>query len=298
MSGRPAKPIYVLHGSDRYRRRRYREAIVDALLGDADRQLALVSYDDSAELADVLDTVRTVPFLAPRRVVILDDADRFLTQHRGALEEYFANPASNGSLILIVNTWQDRWRIAKLAVQVGEVLDCSPPSPGELPKWLTKAAKSRGKTLSKDAAGLLAAWVGPDLAQLENEIEKLALYVGTRKDIAAEDVAAVVSPTAGPVAFALSNAIDARNPKAALEALNDLLAQPGEEYRVLGLLAWHLRKSASPRGGGYGRRRPAPAPDPARLTGKLRRLLAADLAIKTGGEPAATMQMLVTELCR
>ena len=298
MPGRPAKPIYILHGSDQYRRRRHREEIVDALLGDADRQLALVSFDDSAELADVLDTVRTVPFLAPRRVVILDDADGFVTRYRKKLEDYLANPASNGSLILIVNTWQDRWRIAKLAVEVGEVLDCSPPSPGKLPKWLAEAARSRGKTLSKDAAGLLAAWVGPNLAQLESEVEKLALYVGKRKDIGAEDVAAVVAPTAGPVAFALSNAIDARDPKAALEALGDLLAQPGEEYRVLGLLAWHVRKSSSPRGGGYERGSPARAADPARSAEKLRRLLAADLAIKTGAEPAPTMQRLVTELCR
>jgi len=234
MPERPGKCVYVLHGPDDYLRRQHRREIVQALLPDGQTELAVVHLDASAELSEVLDELRTAPFLAPRRIVIITDADKFVTRHRAALEKYLAGPAPAGSLILIVNTWQPRWKLAALAARVGEVIDCSPPSPASLPRWIVRVAEARGKRISGDDAALLAAWVGNDLARLDGEIEKLALYVGSRRTITGEDLAAVVAAAAGPVAFALTNALAAGDPAAALAALDDLMTQPGEAYRVLG----------------------------------------------------------------
>jgi len=286
MPDRPARPVYVLHGSDDYLRLHHRGRLVNELLGDAPTELAVRRFDPTAELADVLDELRTVPFLAPRRVVILTGADPFVTRHRAALEAYLGAPADRGSLILEVSNWQGRWRLAKIAAKVGEIVDCSPPR--RLGPHLATLARERGKRLAGRAGPLLAEWVGNDLARLDSEIEKLALYVGPREEITADDVAAVVAATAGPVAFALANALGARDLHAALTALGELMTSPGEEYRVLGLIAWHLRRSRS----GHGAR------PTARAARDARRVLSADLAIKTGAAPATTMELLVADLCR
>ena len=298
MAERPAKPVYVLHGSDDYLRRHHRRKIVQHLLGGAEPELALIDLDDSAQLSDVLDELRTVPVLAPRRVVVLHDADKFITRHRAAVEGYLADPADRGSLVLIVATWRKDTRLAKQAARVGEVIDCAPPRAAGLPRWVSRVAESRGRHVAPNAVALLVAWVGPDLARLESEIEKLALYVGARREITAQDVTAVVAAAAGPVAFALTNAIEARDAPGALGALDDLLAGPGQEYRVLGMLAWHLRASQSPKARRWPpRRRPGANSPPAAVAKDFRALLAADLAIKTGAEANTTMQLLVTGLC-
>jgi len=283
MPDRPAKPVYVLHGSDQFLRRRRRGDIIGALLGDTDPQLARVDLDDDAELADVLDALRTPTFLAPRRVVVMDDADAFITRHRKALEKYFTDPAPTGSLILTVDNWQSGWNLAKIVADVGELVHCSPPPPGKLPKWMANVARTHGKKLSAAAAKQLIEGIGNDLARLRSEIEKLSLFVGERAEITDGDVGAVVAASAGPVDYALSNALSARNAREALKALDDLLTRRGEEFRVLGTLRWHL---GSPR-------------NRARYSDRdFRRLLAADLGMKTGAEPKAALQLLVTQLCR
>jgi DNA polymerase-3 subunit delta len=298
MSGRSPKPIYVLHGQDDYLRRQYRREIAAGLAGSEETQLAVTNFDSSAALSEVLDELRTAPLLAPRRLVILHDADDFVSKHRQALEEYLDSPSPTGSLILVVRSWPGNTRLARRAREIGEIADCSSPDERSLPRWISRAAQDRGKRISPDAAALLSAWVGPDLARLDAEIEKLALYTGRRQEISTEDVAAAVVATAGPVPFALTDAIATGNAKTAVEALHSLLTRRGEEFRVLGLIAWHLRRGLQSR-----LMRPPLRPGSAgwrplaELRKDFRRVLQADLGLKTGAEPAPTMQLLVTKLC-
>jgi DNA polymerase-3 subunit delta len=310
------KPVYVLAGSDTFLRDEHRHQIVAAVIGDGDAQTAVSSFDASAELATVLDELRTMPFLAPRRVVILDDADAFVSAHREPLERYLASPAAHSTLLLMVNSWPKNTRIAKLAAKIGETRDCAAPDQRDLPGWLGRAAKKRGKKIDNQAAVLLAQWRGADLASLESEIEKLSIYVGDRPAITVEDVSSLVAASAGAGPYDLTNAITDQNPSAALRALAASLTQRGEEFRTLGMLAWHLRRvlsvasamaqGASPdaackAAGVYYRqqqefvnlvrRRPL-----SRLQDDFRRLLAADLSLKTGADATSTLQELVVSL--
>ncbi|KPK86560.1 MAG: hypothetical protein AMJ81_00900 [Phycisphaerae bacterium SM23_33] len=299
MSENPPKPVYVLHGPDDYLRRQYRRKIVAGLVGSEEAPLAVANFDSSAVLTEVLDELRTAPLLASRRLVIVHDADDFVTRHRQQLEDYLARPCPTASLILTVESWPPNTRLARQVREIGELMDCSSPEERSLPRWISGAAEDRGKRMSPQAAALLAAWVGPDLARLDAEVEKLSLYTGGRQEISAEDAAASVAATAGPVPFALTNALAGGDSKAALHALDSLLTRRGQELRVLGLIIWHLRSrlerdlSRPP-----SRRGPAGRRSPASVHKAFRHVLQADLGLKTGAQPLATMQLLVTQLCR
>ena len=311
------KPVYVLHGTDGYLRDIHRKAVIAAVVGEADPQLCVARFDSSAELADVLDELRTLPFLAPCRLVVVDGADEFVSAHRAALETYLGNPCGTSALLLNVTSWPANTRLVKLVAKIGQVFACSVPDKGDLGKWLSKAAAQRGKKIARDAADLLGQWIGKDLAALDSEIEKLSLYADDRETITAADVSALVTATAGPQAFDLTNAITAGDARAALEVLDGLLAVRGEEFRTLGLIGWHLRRAlqvqqaihagAAPqqavgkirmpqhqRGAwlAFLQRRPLRA-----LQNDFRRLLRADLAMKSGSTPKAALQELVVALC-
>ena len=295
MAERPLKCIYIFNGPDAYLRRHYRTQLIQALPPDQQAGLAVTDLDGRAELATVLDELRTAPLLATHRIVFVQEADGFVSRYRRQLEEYLDRPCSTGSLVLMVNTWQSRWVLARKAAKVGEVFDCTGPAHDALPGWVARMAQARGKRIAREAAEVLAAWIGADLAQLDNEVEKLALYVGQRPLISTEDVAAAVVATAGPEPYALANAIEAKDLKRALEALHDLLGARGEEFRVLGLIGWMLRSSLQ---GRRGRPRPSRrAQAPQEVFQNFRYLLEADLALKTGADPLTTMQLLVTRLC-
>jgi len=308
-------PVYVLHGSDAYLLDAHRKDIYDRVVGDADPQVCASSFDGSADLADVLDELRTVPFLAPRRLVTVRDADAFVSAHREALERFLQSPPSAATLLLLVSRWDLRTRLAKLVAKIGQLLDCSVPEGGNLARWLTRAAARRDKQIAPDAAELMAEWVGRNLAVLDGEMEKLSLYVGDRPAITIEDVCAVVTASAGPAAFDLTNAITGGDPAAALKALGGMLRTRGDEFKTLGLIAWHLRRALLAKElleAGQPPRQALPRMPPQQRNAFLamlhrrplsafhldcRRLIRTDLAMKSGTKPPAALQELVMALC-
>ena len=316
VAGLAVKPVYVLHGADAFLRDAHRREIVDALIGDADPQTCVTSFDATAELAEVLDELRTAPFLAPHRVVIVRDADAFISANRKSLEQYLQSPVETSSLVLMVLSWPKNTHIAKIVAKIGSVLECAAPKYRQLSQWLAQAAARRGKEIAPDAGRLLSEWVGEDLALLDGEIEKLSLFVGDRRSITAADVAEVVTATAGPAAFALTNALTASDAPAALKALSGMLTVRGEEFRVAGTIRWHLRQvlrgcQLAAAGDRPEKALPARIPPAQRnaflalmkrrslraVQGDFRNLIRTDLAMKSGTPPLAALQELVILLC-
>jgi DNA polymerase III subunit delta len=105
----PPLPIYVLRGTDPFLLDRGRTAVRERTIGQADAGLALLEMNGpDAQLADILDALRTLPFLAPHRLVIIREADAFLDEHtRDALLKYLLAPSSTGSLCLQADSWND-----------------------------------------------------------------------------------------------------------------------------------------------------------------------------------------------
>lgn len=317
------KPVYVLYGPDGYLQVEHRRRIVDRLLGDADRTLSLREYEDAPELSAVLDDLRTLPFLAPHRVVVVRNAGGFVTKYREKLEDYLDNPSSCGSLLLQVGEWRSNTKIAKKIAAVGEAIKCKRPDGTELVAWIKKRAAEAGKDIQGGAASSLAATAGDDLAGVAEEVEKLVCYVGERKRITLDDVAAVSTPAVAPEAFALVDAIVRRDAPGALDWLGRAMNRRGDEVMILGQLAWHARRtlhacrlvdagSSLAAATGAAKvfdkdRTKIPqkkkefqaylsATDTGRLEADMRRVLETDLGMKTGNDPLASLQTLVVSL--
>ncbi len=238
------RPIYAVSGDDSYLRDETIGAIVRLALGGQADDLAVTRFPgDQASLADVLDEVRTLPFLVKRRIVIVDAADPFVTAHRKELEAYAEKPSTVGLLVLSVKSWPGNTRLAKLVEKVGQAVDCKTPDERELPPWLIALAKKDSDAkLEDDAARLLVELVGPEVGLLVSEVEKLAVYVGERKVIRREDVARMVG--AGRVET-IWRTIEAATTGQAGEALVDLdrLLGSGEPpVKLLAGLTYSLQK--------------------------------------------------------
>src|SRR5688572_12945857 len=156
-----AKPVYALVGDDSFLQLQ-ELARITALVGkDAQR----MDYDgDSAQLAEVLDELRCYSMFGGDcgKLVVMRNADAFVTKFREQLEEYVASPADSGTLVLRLSSLPANQRIAKLIAKNGEIVPCEPPK--DLPKWAVERAKSAHRVqLAPDAARVLADLIGPDL---------------------------------------------------------------------------------------------------------------------------------------
>ncbi len=89
--------------------------------------------------------------------------------------------------------------------------------------WARKAIKSRQKEISEAALAELINRVGPNTRQLDSEIEKLSLFVGDRKEISLDDIAAICTRNKTARAFALGDALGDRDLPRLLQRLDEEL---------------------------------------------------------------------------
>jgi DNA polymerase-3 subunit delta len=94
---------------------------------------------------------------------------------------------------------------------------------GQAEMWARKAFQARQKEISDEALAELVNRVGPNARQLDNEIEKVSLYVGDRPEIEFADVAAICTRNKAARAFALGDALGDRDLPRLLRRLDEEL---------------------------------------------------------------------------
>jgi DNA polymerase-3 subunit delta len=243
------QPIYALVGDEDFLKRLAREKIVAAALGDADAEFAVAVYaGEKLDFSTVRNDLDTLPFLAPCRVVVVENADPFVTDFRPQLEQYAAKPSPVGVLILDVKTFPETTKLAKALPDAAKIVCKAPPAYkiDALAAWCVGWAKTRhGKKLAADAAELLVDLVGSAMGMLDQELGKLASAVGAKAAITAEDVGKLVGRSKAAEVFKILDAIGEGRPGEALSILESLFAEGEDPMAVLGPLTAQLRKLAA-----------------------------------------------------
>jgi len=243
----PAKvePLYVLHGDEAFLKRHALAAIRQRALGaDADEAGMSTHPGDKAQFAEVWDELQTAPFFAPRRLVVVDNADPFVTRFRELLEKKIKALPATGVLILDVKLWPANTRLAK-AVDNAVTIVCKAPQSFKLPAWCVEwSAAHYQKKLPNDAAQLLVELAGADMGQLDQELQKLAIYVGDKPRIERADVDQLVGRSSSENVWKIFDALADGNRAKALRLLDQLLELGEEPFKILGAFSFQLRKLA------------------------------------------------------
>ncbi len=239
------RPVYVVYGPDAYLRTQAIHTILRDELGPDDAGLGPTRLDgDSADLAQVLDEVRTFSLLGDRRLVIVEDADGFITRYRQALETYCEAPSDSGCLVFVCDSFDARTRLFKTVQRLGQAIKCESPRGRAVIAWiLDRARTAYAKHLSPDAAARLRELAGDNLGVLDSELSKLALYVGGRDTVVPADIEALVGNNREENVFAVLDAMAEGDAGRALQYWEQVLATdraaPG---RAIGGLAWGVRR--------------------------------------------------------
>ncbi len=162
-----------------------------------------------------------------------------------AINDYLDHPATRTWVVLLAEGAKTR-DLAKNPVwdrlqKSGAALGFSRLKEAELLQWLTREAKSLGKTLSLAAAQRLVEIAGGNLADLNQELEKLALYAGAEKTLTPNLVNQLATHSRTFNIFALVEALGEPGPHKRLTALGQLLDLGEKEPKILVMLAKQLR---------------------------------------------------------
>jgi DNA polymerase-3 subunit delta len=240
-----AERIYVIVGKDESLVGARCQELLDKLLEPEQRMTGLFSVDgDEAAVAEVLDELKTTPFLTDKRVVAVRGADGFVSKNREILEKYFEKPAATGVLVLTVSGWDARTRLSKMLPKVGELIELTPPPRGKLPEHLMRHAADKYKVrLNRDAAEMLIELIGEELPQLYNEVEKLVLFTRGEAAIRVDHVEALTGHHRIYGAFEVIDAMIGGRAGQAVSRLRNMFEEDkSAEYTAVGAFAFHLRR--------------------------------------------------------
>ncbi len=319
MAKTEADLIYVIAGKDTSDVNARCDKLLDTLLEPEQRAFALFKPEQGqASVTEILDELRTLPFLTERKVVLVKDADKFVSNNRELLEKYFDAPSSTGVLVLTVSSWPSNTKLAKKLAKAGKLITVTQPKAWQLPgKLIEYAHDAHGQRLTKEAAELLVELAGDSLAALYSEIDKLSLYAEGRKGITDKDVESLIGHNRMFSTFAVIDAIIAGDVAVAIDRLRTMFAtDKSAEYTAVGAFAFHFRRLFGAKamldegasaddiakrlriwGNKQGFFSQLKKMNLEQIGGYLQRLAETDYAIKTGrAKPQTAIEQLVLEL--
>ena len=191
--------VLVLFGPERF----FRPEILHRIPGvtGEDAESSIMRFNgEHAEIRTVMTELRTVSMFGDQRIVLIDDADDFVTANRPVLEKYVASPAKGSLLILDVKSFPKSTKLFKLVEQHGVVVECAELTGANLLKWLQRVAKDEfGVREGADQeaevrASYAAQWGGGSLCE---RVLSLASAEGRPAPIRSEDCGWAVDVASG-----------------------------------------------------------------------------------------------------
>src|SRR3954466_391219 len=246
-AAKSAAPVLLVFGEDEFgvkqRARQVYQQWTEEL-GGMDHEIIDASVPNSGEALKVLarlrEALQTLPFFGTGKVVWLQNCN-FLGDERTASSQSVTETLGELAQELKEFSWQNvRLLISAAKVDKRKVFFKTIDKIGmvesfagwsvddrdwadQAETWARKTVRSKQKEISDEALAELISRIGPNARQLDSEIEKVSLYVGDRRQIEVEDVAAICTRNKNARAFALGDALGDRDLPRLLRRLDEEL---------------------------------------------------------------------------
>lgn len=268
MSQRQA--AYLLIGDDDFPRDQAARELVDRLVPAQDQSFALEIVEGQADTQDValastkrcLEAVQTPAFLSSvpkavwwRNVTWFADAATLGKETIQALIRDMVDLLQSGklggaTLIVTAPAIDKRSSVYKSFAKHFEVREFMMPDKAYLVEKagrekIVQAMKARNLSADEAAMQLMMGRLGADSRQIENEVEKLAVYLGEeRRRVTEDDVRLMVAPGGNAVMWDLLDAVGDRALAKALKILQELLANKESGIGIVASLVGRMRDLA------------------------------------------------------
>ncbi|MBK9294798.1 MAG: DNA polymerase III subunit delta [Oligoflexia bacterium] len=236
-------PLYLFTGDEVFMIDELLSLLKEKVIGDSLADFNLNTfYASDVEVETIIDTVQTLPMMAPRRLVIVKQAEDFNASELEKLACLVDEPVDTTTLVFVANKVDMRKKFFKLFDQNGVVVKFQKPFENQLAPWIHHIAKKHGVSLTPQAVELVRECVGAHLSDINNELAKAVSYVGSVKsELDVDDLKSVISRTRVDSVFQLVNSMSSSDTASALTYLANLLEHGENEIAVLTMIIRHYR---------------------------------------------------------
>ncbi|MFA5128962.1 MAG: DNA polymerase III subunit delta [Patescibacteria group bacterium] len=231
--------IFFLYGEDNYRSRKKLKQIEEKFKKADKSRVNFIRIDGEKNLwKNIEKEILAAPFLYDKKLVVVEN---FLKKRGQKFDEVVAflkeKRISDGTVVIF---WEDkkpdeRTAIFKFLAKPKQAERFDLLDAPKLRKWIAEAVAEKNLKIDARAAEALIGLVGSDLWQMSSELDKLAAYVGQRKEknglITVADVELFVKGKFDENIFSLTDALGTKNKRLVFKILNEQIeAGLGEGY--------------------------------------------------------------------
>ncbi len=226
----------VLTGNNDYLRAAELKKLTAAFVKDfADFGLEKIEAGE-AEVGRLLESVASLPFLTPRRMIILSEpsANKAIGEH---IDELLEATSDTTDLIINEPKFDKRSVLYKTLKKKTDFREFNELDERQLAGWLSEEARARGGELKPSNAAYLVQRTGTNQLGLSNELNKLLSYEPV---ITREVIDSLTEQQPQGTVFELIEAAFSGNTKRAMELYKEQRKQQIEPQAIMGMIAWQV----------------------------------------------------------
>lgn len=267
--------LYLLCGDDDYFRSFYKNKLREALISEDDMNFSEFTGKD-VDVNTIIDTANTIPFLAERRVVIVNDSgllnpkskksesedgdedieedsdnakdsDKKKKQEYG-LADFLAEIPDTTVLIFNEEKVNRGTKLYKACAKYGyvatfeKISENDPQGMKKLQGYVLAKLKRENKNITYGAMNMFLERTGTDLTKVFLELDKLLSYTMDRDSITEDDVKALIPERLEDKIFEMIDCISGRNQKRALDLYYDLVRKKESPVKILSMIEKHYHQ--------------------------------------------------------
>ena len=185
-------PIYTLKGNDYYLQNLFLKRLSLTYFKDGIVNRTLLLPDDMTG-KEIVDSITNIDLFSSKKIFILREPQKLRGKHSAELLNIFKNPNEEQIIVVINDDWSSKSTFLKKIENIVDVIDVQTPFSNTLKKWINYIFNQKGKNIDNQGTILLSDMAGDSLWHLDNEIQKICLFVGDRYNVTANDVRAFSS---------------------------------------------------------------------------------------------------------
>jgi len=228
--------VTVLTGTNDFARRAELKRLSSAFVA-GHGNFGLETIDASeVDFGRLLESVSSLPFLAPRRMIVLINpaGNKSLVENPNELLDAVADTTD---LVIEERKFDKRLVLYKTLKKLASMQEFTELDERSLATWLSAEAVTRGGKLAAKDAIYLVARLGTNQMMLSQEIDKLITY---EPQIIRQSIDLLTEPLPQSSVFDLLDAAFSGNRRRTLELYQDQRKQQVEPQAIMGLIAWQV----------------------------------------------------------
>lgn len=239
--------IYLLIGEEQYIIDQELRKIINENSSQENMDFSVTFYDcEDTPVQVAIEDAQTLSLMLEPKTIILKNAI-FLTGQQQkttlhdseSLETYIDNPNEETNLILIApyESIDGRKRIVKKLKKVSTVIEAKKMKEYETKKWINVKCSQLEVSITTEAVEYLYMMVGANLHMLSQELEKLAIYVGSNGKIETSTIHLLIKKTLDQNIFAFIEKVAKKDFIEAHNIFNELITMKEDPIKIAGTLS-------------------------------------------------------------